>query len=81
MKFNVYAIRDVHTGFLSPTFEINDAVAMRNFSHAVQQSESVLFTHASDYSLFRVGSFDSDTGRLMPEELPVLVCEGKDVLK
>ena len=81
MTFNVYAIRDIHTGFLSPTFEINDAVAMRNFSHAVQQSESVLFTHASDYSLFRVGTFDADTGRLEPEQLPALICEGKDVLK
>ncbi|ALS03451.1 VP5 [Gokushovirus WZ-2015a] len=81
MKFNVYAIRDVHTGFLSPTFEINDAVAMRNFSHAVQQSESVLFTHASDYSLYRIGVFNSDTGRIDPEDLPVLVCEGCDVLK
>lgn len=81
MKFNVYAIRDIHTGFLSPTFEINDAVAMRIFSHAVLQSESVLFTHASDYSLFRVGTFDADTGRLEPVDLPVLVCDGKDVLK
>lgn len=81
MKFNVYSIRDIKTGFLSPTFEINDAVAVRNFSHAVQQSGSVLFTHASDFQLFHIGTFDSDSGKLMPLELPILIAEGKDLLE
>lgn len=77
---NVYSIRDSRTGFLHPTFEVNDAVAARNFSHAVQQSDSVLFTHASDFSLFRIGTFEEDTGRLVSEEMPVYICDGKDVL-
>uniref|UniRef100_A0AAU8AZT9 Nonstructural protein n=1 Tax=Dulem virus 174 TaxID=3145651 RepID=A0AAU8AZT9_9VIRU len=81
MKFNVYSIRDVKTGFLNPTFEVNDAVAMRNFSHAIQQSESVLFTHASDFDLYRIGEFDSSSGRIEPVDVPVFVSAGKDVLK
>lgn len=81
MKFNVYAIRDIKTGFLSPTFEQNDAVASRNFAHAVMNSDSVLFSHASDFSLYRIGIYDSDTGLLTPEPLPVLIADGKDVLK
>ena len=42
MKFGVYAIRDSKSGFMTPTFEPNDAVAMRNFTHAVFNSSSVL---------------------------------------
>lgn len=81
MKFNVYSIRDSKTGFLSPTFEINDVVAMRNFEHAVVNSDSVLFTHARDFDLFKIGTFDSDTGRLMPLELPVNLISGSSCLK
>lgn len=81
MKLNVYSIRDSKTGFLSPTFEINDAVAMRNFEHAVVNSDSVLFSHARDFDLFKIGTFDSDTGRLMPLELPVNLISGYSCLK
>lgn len=80
MKFNVYAIRDTHTGFLTPTFEVNDAVAMRSFSHAVQNSESLLFTHAKDYDLYKIGVYDSDTGRIEALDLPVVLMSAKDVL-
>lgn len=81
MIVNVYSIRDVKTGFLTPTFEVNDAVAMRNFSHAVHNSDSILFSHFKDFDLYKVGTFDSDSGRLMPIELPILVMAGADVLR
>uniref|UniRef100_A0AAU8B2K7 Nonstructural protein n=1 Tax=Dulem virus 139 TaxID=3145616 RepID=A0AAU8B2K7_9VIRU len=81
MNFKVYSIRDVKTGFMSPTFEINDAVAMRNFEHAVQNSGTVLFTHAGDFSLFCIGTFDSDSGRLMPLELPIEIMSGASCVK
>lgn len=81
MKFNCYSIRDSKTGFLSPAFEVNDQVAMRNFSHAVSNSDSVLFSHARDFDLYKIGTFDSDTGRLMPIEVPVLIMSGASVLK
>lgn len=81
MIFGVYAIRDVKTGFLTPTVEQNDAVAQRNFSHAVQMSDSVLFSHASDFALFKIGTYNSDTARLEPLDIVQLICEGHDVLK
>lgn len=81
MKFNVYAIRDVKTGFMSPTFEINDAVAMRNFEHAVQNSDSILFSHCKDFDLYKIGTYDSETGKLLPIELPLPICSGADCLK
>lgn len=81
MKFNVYSIRDSKTGFLSPTFEVNDAVAMRNFEHAVVNSDSVLFSHARDFDLYKIGTFDSDTGKILPLELPIILCSGSSCMR
>ena len=80
MIVNVYSMRDLKSEFMAPTFSTNDAVAMRNFESAVEQSHDVLFTHRNDFQLFRIGSFDTEKGLLIPEDLPVLICEGKDVV-
>lgn len=73
MKFGVYSIRDFKTGFLAPTVEQNDAVAQRNFEHAVLNTEqSLFFSHPEDYALYRIGSYNSDDGKLkacLPEEI------------
>ena len=80
MKFGVYCVRDVKSGFQTPTCQVNDAVAQRGFASAVMQSDSVLFTHAGDFALYRVGEFDADTGALISEELPVLLMQAADAL-
>ena len=72
MKYGVYCIRDAVTGFLSPTIDMNNASAVRNFDHAMMQSQSIMHTHPEDYALVRIGSFDSETGVLRPEEATVL---------
>lgn len=74
MILSVYAMRDVHTGFLTPTFELNDQVALRNFVHAVTNAgvDSVLSSHFGDFSLYRLGTFDTDSGHfesILPEFL------------
>lgn len=67
MKFGVYSIRDFKSGFLAPTVEVNDAVAQRNFEHAVLNSEqSLFFSHPEDYALYKIGELDSDKGQLFP---------------
>lgn len=71
MKFGVYAVRDVKVGFQSISIQPNDAVAVRGFESTVINSDSVLFTHAEDFSLFKLGEFDADSGRLIPLDLPV----------
>ena len=50
MKFNVYAMRDLKSGFLTPTVDQNDAMASRNFASSIQRSEGVLFTHKPNFS-------------------------------
>lgn len=81
MIYSVYAIRDVKTGFMTPTFDQNDQTAIRNFSHAVVNSDTILSSFCKDFSLYRLGSFDSDSGLLTREELPVHLYEAADALR
>lgn len=81
MTFGVYAVRDLKVGFQSVTVQPNDAVAVRGFESTVINSDSVLFTHAEDFSLFKLGEFDQDSGRLIPLNLPVQLIEASACLK
>lgn len=80
MKFGIYCVRDVKSGFQTPTAQINDAVAARGFASAVLNSDSVLFTHASDFALYKVAEFDADTGCITPLDLPVELIQASAVL-
>ncbi len=81
MKFGVYAVRDLKVGFQSVTIQPNDASAVRGFESTVINSDSVLSTHAEDFSLFKLGEFDQDSGRLTPLELPVQLIEASACLR
>lgn len=72
MTLGVYVIRDVRTGFLTPTTDMNDVAAMRNFEHAMMQSGSLINSHPEDYALCRIGRFNNETGELIPEPIEVL---------
>ena len=81
MMLNVYAICDLRSGFFGLLTEQNDYIAARNFANAIMESKGVLFTHASDFQLFRIGEFDSDKGVLIPAQLHELISAGADVLR
>lgn len=81
MIYGVYSIRDVKTGFMTPTVDQNDDSAARNFYHAVANSDGILFTYASDFALYHIGNFDSDTGIIDPAIPSVLIAEGSNALR
>lgn len=75
MTFYVYAMRDALTGYMQPTFEVNDAVAMRNFRSSVLNSRSgnLLNSDPQDFSLYKIGEFDSESAQLHAmEPMPIL---------
>lgn len=76
MKYGLYSIRDVKTGFMTPVMEANDAAATRNFYHSVQNSEGILFTFAQDFTLYRIAEFDAETGQIVPLVPIVQVADG-----
>lgn len=80
MIYGVYSIRDAKTGFLCPTVEINDDIAQRNFENAILNADhSLFFTHPDDFSFYRLGSFDSNSGELEAPALPVFICSASSV--
>lgn len=78
MRFNVYAIRDIHTGFMTPTVDQNDQSAIRNFRHGVMQSASLMNSHPEHFSLCRIGEYDTETAELVPC-LPVHLADATEV--
>lgn len=64
MKYGVYCILDLKSGWLSPTVDINDQVALRNFAYAVQHN-ALFSDFASDYSLYKIGDFDTVSGDIV----------------
>ena len=80
MKFGLYCIKDAKTGFMTPVVEQNDAAALRNFSHAVNQPDSLMHDSPNDFSLFKVSDFDTDVG-IIAIPNPTLVVDASEVLR
>lgn len=81
MKFGMYAIKDAKTGFMTPTVDQNDASALRNFEHAVNQPDSLMFSHPNDFTLCRLCSYDTDSGVCDVAPVPYVVADASEVLR
>ena len=80
MKYPVFAIRDVHAGFNQPVTDVNDNCAIRNFSYAINNpGNDVMHFAPKDYDLYKLGEFDTESGALIAEPVPVLVVSGASV--
>ena len=74
MVYPIYSINDALVGFQTPTIQNNDAVAMRNFKEAFSDVGT-----PADFSLFKIGAFDTDTGEIIPE-VPQVICRATDFI-
>ena len=81
MTYGIYVIREAKTTFMLPTVDFNNASAMRNFEHAVRHPDSLMKSHPNDFGLYRVGSFDNETGEIMPEFPPQFICDATVCLR
>lgn len=80
MVYGVYSIRDVKTTFMTPVVDVNDSAAVRNFFHTVQTAEGVLFSHAQDFTFYKIGEFDVDSGALTPVVPVVYLASASDAV-
>lgn len=82
MTLGVYGVRDKLSGFLTPTFDVNDAVALRNFEAAVldMRAGNLFHSNPADYDLFRLAHFDSDSGSFSPCDPPEMIISGQAIL-
>lgn len=67
MILQIYSVRDNAAGaFLQPFFSVNNSTALRALSEAVNDPKHEFHKHASDYSIWHLGSFDDADGSLAP---------------
>lgn len=78
MIYNIYAIRDFKTGFLSPITEQSEVTAIRNFEYACSKDDNLMNHFPNDFSLYEIGSYDSDTGLLQAVPVIRLVASASD---
>ena len=78
MIYNVYSMRDEFAGFIQPTFELNDNIAMRNFKFAINRPDTIIYANPKHFDLYMIGTFNTETGELKKIE-PKIVCTGLSV--
>ena len=78
MIMNVYLAKDELVGFYGISEMQNDAVAIRNFKFAVDDTKTLVHANKSDFALYKVGSYDSNTGKFDLLVTPELVTRGSD---
>lgn len=76
---SIYCIRDAKVGFLTPIVDENDASALRNFSYGVNKADNVMGFAPGDFQLYKIGSFDDETGKIVSSELLELIADGLSV--
>lgn len=80
MIFGLYVIRDEKTEFMQPMVDSNTATAIRNFSVAMRKHD-VMNSFPVEFSLYRIGEYNSETGTIKALEQPEFIIQGSDVLE
>lgn len=76
MIFNVYSIRDDCAGAFGSVFiNLSDDCAKRDFGFSLKNSTGVEHNCPGDFTLYRVGRFDSSSGELSFES-PTIIIRG-----
>lgn len=82
MIYPVYALRDnAAHAFLAPTLNSSDDAARRDLARAVSTDTSgMIGFKPSDFDLYRIGSFDTETAAMTPMSPIVLVVNAAALL-
>ena len=76
----MYSIFDrTAQAYQKPFYALNDGMAVRLFSQAVNDKQSDFFNNPEDYILYHIGAFDEGTGELYAQETPVKVMYAQEL--
>jgi hypothetical protein len=77
----MYAVYDVKAQMYShPHFLQSDGVAIRSFSQVCEDENSQFNKYPSDFSLYFIGSFDVESGEVIPD-VPRQICNASEFVK
>jgi len=67
MRHGLYAIRDKCAAAFLPPFSLPmDAMAVREFARAANMDDHKFGTNAEDFSLYKLGHYEDDSGVIAP---------------
>lgn len=76
MKLNIYSLFDKKAAtFHQPFYSTHDGVAQRMVAASAADVNSSLGQFPSDYSLYRIGTFDDQNAEVQAEIPPSHICE------
>lgn len=81
MIYGIYAIKDAKIAFMPCTVDYNNDSAIRNFEHAVRMPDSLMASHPGDYALYRLAFYDTETGMITADELPVQIADAASIVR
>lgn len=82
MIYPVYCIRDaVLDAFEPPFVALHDAAASRSFRNALDDPDSPYSKNRADYSLWRLGEFDTDAGLTAAPPVRLMTGFGGDTIE
>lgn len=82
MKNRMYAIRDnVANFFTAPFVSPNDAHATRILALEMYKEDSTIRHYPEQFDLYRLGEYDDQSGIILTEPLPELLCNAASLQK
>ena len=82
MKYGIYSIRDASANvFTAPTIDLTDESAIRGFSQAVNNADSLMNFCPSDFALYRIGTLNVEAGTIDPITPPTKLVSGDHLVK
>lgn len=80
MVYPMFSIRDVVIGFDVPFIDQNDNAAVRRFTKFISSTPELPFaSKPADFDLYKVGSFDTESGVIKTVSPVTLVVHGSSV--
>lgn len=77
----IFAIKDLATEtYVTPLFLRSRGEAMRTFTDAANDPQSMVSKHPEDYELYELGAFDEQTGEITSQDVPEKMARAKDLL-
>lgn len=65
MEYGLFSIYDKKLcAYMQPYFSANTATALRAFSDACKDTETMLAQHPEDFQLCKIGDYDDQTGNI-----------------
>lgn len=74
---NMYAMRDIKIGYMEPTLQQNDMIAIRNFEATIRQEKYLMSQYKQDIELWRIAEYNETNGDIVPNK--EFLISGKDI--